>query len=319
MIRKFGIELEIVGISQDAARKALQAVNIKVHLEGYNHNTKKHWKIVPDGSVHNGFEIVSPILQGEAGLEEAEIVARALEDAGAYANRTCGYHVHFDARDMSLDLIKAIVRRYARHEAEIDAFMPPSRRGNANQYCHSLHGIVGSSFEAANSTAALAATQPSRYYKVNMKSYQRHGTIEFRQHSGTVNAAKICNWIRFLSDFIDQCRRMLNGEPAIQQPATGSLSKTNRQLVEMLANGMAVSLESICQRFEWLPHTGRSAIARLRKIGFQIKAKKVDGKTGYRLISQTGGASQAVNLWTGITEKVALFYKRRAAVLALAA
>ena len=83
MNRKFGIELEIVGISQEAARKAMQAVNIKVHQEGYNHNTKKHWKIVPDGSVHNGFEVVSPILQGEAGLEEAEIVARALEDAGA--------------------------------------------------------------------------------------------------------------------------------------------------------------------------------------------------------------------------------------------
>lgn len=319
MNRKFGIELEIVGISQEAARKAMQAVNIKVHQEGYNHSTRKHWKIVPDGSVHNGFEVVSPILQGEAGLEEAEIVARALEDAGAYANRTCGYHVHFDARDMSLDHIKAIVRRYARHETEIDAFMPPSRRGNANQYCHSLHGIIGQSFEAATSAEALAAAQPSRYYKVNLKSFQRHGTIEFRQHSGTVNAAKICNWIRFLSDFIDQCKRMLEGETSAPQPATAGLSRMNSQLVEMLASGMAISLEAICQRFEWLPHTGRSAIARLRKLGFQIKASKVNGQTGYRLIGQNTPANQADGLWAGITEKVALFYQRRAAVLALAA
>ena len=319
MNRKFGIELEIVGINQEAARKAMQAVNIKVQQEGYNHNTRKHWKIIPDGSVHNGFEIVSPILKGEAGLEEAEIVARALEDAGAYANRTCGFHVHFDARDMSLPHVKAIMRRYARHETEIDAFMPPSRRGNSNQYCHSLQGIMGQSFEAATSTEALAATQPSRYYKVNLKSYQRHDTIEFRQHSGTVNAVKICNWIRFLSDFIDQCKRMLEGEATAPQTATAGLSRMNSQLVEMLANGIAISLKAICQRFEWLPHTGRSAIARLRKLGFQIKASKVNGQAGYRLIGQSAETCHVDGLWAGIAVKVALFYQRRAAVLALAA
>lgn len=317
MERKFGIELEIVGITQDAALKALKAVRIKVNAEGYNHTTRNYWKIVPDGSVTNGFEVVSPILKGETGIEEAEIVARALEDAGAYANRTCGFHVHFDASDLGTDHIKNIVRRYALHEAEIDAFMPKSRRGNTNQYCRSLNGLLGQNFETATTTQALANSQPTRYYKVNLKSYQRHGTIEFRQHSGTVNAMKICNWIRFLAEFIDECGRSQEaGRPAQAQP-TKPLSPVNRRLVTMLENG-AVTLNEICQNFGWLTHTGRAAIARLRKTGLMVVSQKMDGQTAYRVEAQSA-TNQADTLWNGISRKVALFYQRRAAVLATAA
>lgn len=315
MERKFGIELEIVGISKDAAIKALKAVRIQVNAEAYNHTTKNYWKIVPDGSVANGFEVVSPILKGETGIEEAEIVARALEDAGAYANRTCGFHVHFDANDLGMEHIKKIVRRYAAHEAEIDAFMPKSRRGNANQYCQSLNGMLGHAFDAATTTQALVSSQPSRYYKVNLKSYQRHGTIEFRQHSGTVNAMKICTWIRFLAEFIDECGRNAGGEAPIQSAVT--LSPVNRQLAALLENG-AMTLDEICQHFGWLAHTGRAAIARLRKTGLKVISQKINGKTGYRVDAQTS-ASQADMLWNGISGKVALFYQRRAAVLATAA
>ena len=313
MERKFGIELEIVGITQDAAIKALKAVQIKVNAEGYNHTTRNYWKIVPDGSVTNCFEVVSPILKGEAGIEEAEIVARALEDAGAYANRTCGFHVHFDASDLGMEHIKKIVRRYAAHEQEIDAFMPKSRRGNSNQYCQSLNGILGHAFDSATTTQALVSSQPSRYYKVNLKSYQRHGTIEFRQHSGTVNAMKVCTWIRFLAEFIDECGREA-GDTAPMQPAE-TLSPVNRRLVALLENG-AVTLDEICQNFGWLAHTGRAAIARLRKTGMKIVSQKIDGQTGYRLETQNATTDR---LWNGISRKVALFYQRRAAVLATAA
>lgn len=311
MERKFGIELEIVGITQHAALKALKAVNIKVHSEGYNHTTKKHWKIVPDGSVVGGFEVVSPILKGEAGLDEAEIVARALEDAGAYANKNCGFHVHFDASGLETRQLKNIIRRYADHECEIDAFMPQSRRGNANKYCKALDWISTTEFETANTAIELADAQPSRYYKVNLKSYQRHGTIEFRQLSGTVNAMKVCNWVRFLSEFMDECAREAIAGQAMP---TAHLSPVNRKLVQMLENG-SVAISGICEAFGWLPHTARAAIARLRKTGLQIVSEKVNGQPGYRLV----GAQQPQGLWAGISSKVALFYQRRAAVLAVAA
>lgn len=318
MNRKFGIELEIVGISKEKALNAIKAVGVKVQSENYNHDTKKHWKLVPDGSVNGGFEVVSPILQGEAGIDEAEIVARALEDAGAYANRTCGFHVHFDAHDIELEIIKTIVRRYAAHESEIDAFMPPSRRGNTNQYCRSLDGILTPAFENASTLQQLANAQGSRYYKVNLQSAMRHGTIEFRQHSGTVNAAKICNWIRFLAEFIDESERLATGGIPSQPMPSVKMPKALEKLAGFLQDNGTVTQRAIMDTFGWLPHTARSAVARLRKAGFQIKAIKGMGESAYKL-ENAQTAPRAESLWSGINERVVKFYQRRAAVLAIAA
>ena len=42
-----------------------------------------------------------------------------------------------------------------------------------------------------------------RYFKVNPISYDRHKTIEFRQHSGTTDYEKISNWILFLAKLVE--------------------------------------------------------------------------------------------------------------------
>lgn len=312
MKAQFGIELEVVGIEKTRALKALRAVGIQVEGELRNHEAKPHWKIVPDGSVADGFEVVSPILKGDGGMAQAQIAARALEDAGAYANKSCGYHVHFDAGELGVNVLKQIIRRYAKHEAEIDAFMPPSRRGNENQYCKSLTTLICDSFEQATTPQQLAQAQPSRYYKVNLQSYQRHGTIEFRHHSGTVNAAKITNWICFLYEFIEECKKLNDLEAGAQMASQETWTEMQKKLAGMFESNGLASLDDICQHFGWLAHTGRSAIARLRQKGLDIVSEKINGQTGYRLRGQTAGET----LWAGISRDVALFYQRRAAVLA---
>ena len=312
MNRKFGIEMEIAGINRQTALAALRAVNVKVEDEGYNHTTRNHWKLVPDGSVRNGFEVVSPILSGEAGLAEAEIVARALDDAGASVNSSCGLHVHFDASDLDLKALKNILRRYAAHEAEIDAFMPGSRRGNENTYCKSLRGLE-QDFERAVSIEDLASRMCNRYFKVNLKSISRHGTIEFRQHSGTVNAAKIVNWVRFLADFIEQCK-LRNAPVAVELP---HFSGVQAKLANMFRNEGTVTLARMMEVFGWLDISARAAVTRLRKAGMSISAIKVDGQAAY-MFNSASGASSADSLWDGIEPEVAMFYQRRAAVLAVA-
>lgn len=318
MNRQFGIEMEIAGINRETALAALRAVNVKVKSEGYNHTTRNHWKLVSDASVRGGFEVVSPILTGEAGLAEAEIVARALDDAGATVNSTCGLHVHFDASDLNVNALKNILRRYAAHEAEIDAFMPKSRRGNENTYCKSIRGFVQGRLEDAASIQDLVARQHDRYFKVNLQSLGRHGTIEFRQHSGTVNAARIVNWVRFLAGFIDQCKTIA----APQAVALPHLSGVQAKLAEMFRSKGTVTLARMMEVFGWLDITARAAVTRLRKAGMEIKATKVDGKAAY-MFNGTSGAQQhggqADSLWNGIEPAVAMFYQRRAAVLAVAA
>ena len=325
MDRKFGIELEIVGITRQTALRALSAVGIHVQDESYNHTTRGYWKLVPDGSVRGGFEVVSPILEGERGIEEAMTVAEALSDAGATVNRSCGFHVHFDAADLSVADVKAIVHRYAAYEAEIDAFMPPSRRGNTNAYCESVTRFLNRRFDEARTIDELAAVQPGRYFKVNLQSYRRHGTLEFRQHSGTVNANKVANWVRFLGEFIDQCKRPAAPVPAVpaaELPAVPGMRGVQARLAEMFAAQGTVSLAAMCERFRWQPHTARAAVTRLRRAGLRISPVRENGQPAYRLeggqASAAPSAERTDSLWTGISEQVTRFYRRRAAVLAVA-
>lgn len=308
MDRKFGVELELVGITREQAATALTGVGITVREEGYNHETRGHWKIVSDASVRGGFELVSPVLRGEAGLEEARKAATALDDMGATANRSCGYHVHLDAAGLTASDIRAIVTRYADHESEIDAFMPPSRRGNENTYCGSIRPLAMSErFQRAGTIRDLVNAQGGRYFKVNLQSYYTHGTIEFRQHSGTINAAKVTNWILFLQQFTETCRRPASTEIAVRGGVQG-------RLAAMLAEG-PTTLEALQERFGWLPHTARATVARLRRTGLQIAATKLDGKPGYKLISNEP-TTLTIGLYDGIDANIAEFYRNRTAIFA---
>lgn len=321
MNRSFGIELEIAGINHQTALTALHAVGIAVQDESYNHTTRSHWKLVGDGSVRGGFEIVSPVLHGEEGIAQAMTVAEALFDAGATVNRTCGFHVHFDASELTVEDVKTIVRRYADHETEIDAIMPPSRRGTANFYCNTLAGISFARLMNATTINEMASVMGSRYFKVNLMSFQRHGTIEFRQHSGTVNANKIANWVRFLGQFIDVCKEQNHAPaqtPVIDHPR---LHGVQARLADMFISQGIVSLAAMCDTFGWLPHTARAAVTRLRRMGMQIEPLR--GQSAYRLagglMPTSAPAPRAQSLWTGISESVVRYYRNRAAVLATVA
>jgi hypothetical protein len=48
--------------------------------------------------------------------------------------------------------------------------------------------------------------QHSRYLKLNIHAYIKHGTLEFRQHAGTMNINKMVNWIIFCVNFVENSR-----------------------------------------------------------------------------------------------------------------
>ena len=86
--------------------------------------------------------------------------------------------------------------------------MSRSRRGSSNNYCKCIREFAGSQrFRYAANIRELVSAQGCRYHKVNLQSYYRHGTVEFRQHSGTLNAAKAVNWVRMLAAYIDESKR----------------------------------------------------------------------------------------------------------------
>lgn len=212
--RKFGIEIECIGANKQHVVTALNEIGVRCDdLTGNSystyHATHPSWKIVLDGSVHGGWEIVSPILVGEEGIEQVRKVAKTLVAKNATVNKNCGLHVHVDAHGLSIKSIVNVARRYAKFETEINNFMPVARR--SNQYCRAINA---SDLDYIESRGISYLGGLDRYQKVNLSAYARHGTVEFRQHSGTVNGEKMENWIRFCVAFVEAS---IINEPAVAE------------------------------------------------------------------------------------------------------
>jgi hypothetical protein len=211
--RKFGVEIEFIGISMDTAALALCNAGVACRVERYGHAVPRNWKIVEDGSVIDrtatsfrglGGELVSPPLTGEEGLEEVRKALRAMVAAGATVNKTCGLHVHVDAADLTGADVARIFVNYRSHESVINQFMPRSRVDNGYaRPVSAMYDFPGFLTRVQNPSAMHAvAASFERYSTVNFASYARHGTVEFRQHSGSVNASKVTNWIQFVLHFV---------------------------------------------------------------------------------------------------------------------
>mgnify|MGYP002225217285 FL=1 len=136
--RKFGIEIEAYNCSRERLARELREVGIEVTVESYNHTTRPHWKLVTDSSIsgNDTFELVSPILVGEAGLRELEKVCWVLDLCDVKVNGSCGLHVHIDAAGFSMETWRNLALSYKHLEPVIDKFMPASRRDN--YYCKGL-------------------------------------------------------------------------------------------------------------------------------------------------------------------------------------
>ena len=200
----FGVEIECYNFYRNTLVEVGRNNGLTVRSEGYNHDDNQHYyKIVSDGSLEgaNANEVVSPILKGTKGMNSLETICKALAEVDAKVNRSCGLHVHIGAEKMRDEHYCRLVRNYQKIEKAIDTFMPISRRANNNGYCHSLVGI---NFENCTTKREIAqAMHFDRYFKVNATAYDRHKTVEFRQHSGTTDYEKISKWVMFLAKLVE--------------------------------------------------------------------------------------------------------------------
>ena len=200
--RKFGIEIEAYNCSRERLARELKEAGIEVTVEGYNHTTRPHWKLVTDSSLsgNDTFELLSPILVGETGLRELEKVCWVLDLCDVKVNESCGLHVYIDATGFNMETWRNLALSYKHLEPVIDRFMPASRRDN--RYCRGLGHVSDEMIRSARTVDELKGRIGDRYHKVNLEAYSRHKTVEFRQHSGTISFTKIENWVCFLDRMI---------------------------------------------------------------------------------------------------------------------
>jgi hypothetical protein len=204
--RTFGVEVEFSGITMAAAAAAItRALGRQVTTGGYHQSSDwSEWRVDRDGSVTtqygNGGEAVSPVLRGQDGLDEVARVVAALREAGARVDRRCGVHVHLDARDLTGEQIARLMVAYVDRQDAMDTLVAPSRRRGLNAYC----GRMSDTEKLAHKGALEATRTPAptgyhgRYRTVNVNTLGRTGTVEFRQHQGSLNGTKITAWVKML-------------------------------------------------------------------------------------------------------------------------
>jgi hypothetical protein len=216
MTHSFGIEIETSGASIAAIKREFSNRGIK------------GCEVKPDGTPSVDAEIVLPPLADcQVAYEYLESVCAAIAATGANVNRSCGLHVHISNAPLAdgsnaaaftgdsiahkertgrylsrhgepLDAVavKDIMLRYTAQQGTVDGMLPASRRGN--RYCMALntHAI-----EAANTLSELTSATHGKFSTINLTTWSR-GTIEFRQHSGTIEAVKIWNWTQFILNLV---------------------------------------------------------------------------------------------------------------------
>ena len=246
---KFGVELELViergardGFDYQALAENLTTAliasadsveydsTLQVKFCGYTHDTTDYWKIVTDSSIKTtnaddlAMELVSPVLQGERGLEQMRYMLQALRMLGIATNTTCGFHVHLDASSISLDSLKRIAQCFCALEDAFDLLVARSweslssrhRSANQNRYCQSNRLAFGEmsnlqrwqKIDEARTISYLVnrLVNPGRdrYRKLNLTNItndNRPSTIEFRNHGCVEELLEAEAWVRLLVHF----------------------------------------------------------------------------------------------------------------------
>ena len=195
--RKFGVEIEYIGGTERLIRE-MTARGLTVSYEGYTHQvTPGAWKIVTDGSVSRGYELVSPPLSGSAGRQQVKKACEALQAAGCSVNNSCGLHVHHDIHDLDAAGIGRLATLWSNNQRNINWLVAASRRDSTwaqplSRYEVEQYNALDPRRELRGQVRSIATR---RYRSLNFAAYVRYGTVEVRQHQGTLNAKKMLAWI----------------------------------------------------------------------------------------------------------------------------
>ena len=212
---QFGVEIEFYNVHYKLAIKELRAAGLDVaDFAGYTHeDSETAWKVTTDSSVtsyntglYAGLELVSPILKGDKGLDDLRTALTVLSNIGARVDSTCGLHVHHNASSFDHQQLINIVNLYYTHQAGINTILPKSRRTSARaRYCKPIptRSLAAINYqkqythcETENQKLMKAVNSfKTRYLVINLHAFAVHKTVEFRQHSGTLDADKAEAWI----------------------------------------------------------------------------------------------------------------------------
>lgn len=257
-----GIEIETAGVPMSNIKTAFQDAGIKGA------------SVVHDGTPNVDAEIVLPPLclfnhdgtPCQVAYEYLQSVCRVLNRLGCRINSYCGLHVHvgiypldenqtahnwtansinkkertgrYYTEGLLNDAIDAVVwfdvlYRCSRQQHLINRILPPSRTDN--RYCYTTNISAFDGLDANNATIqSVKSLTRGKFSAINFETWSR-GTVEFRQHSGTIEAEKIMSWCKLIRTIVNWSRS--------DRVETGNASSTETTPEYPFRNGSRVGVQ----------------------------------------------------------------------------
>ena len=198
--RKFGIEFEFAcNIPYDTHAYSRTSSKIENFENILVDNNLSNFRIGRDGSE---WEVKTPILQGPTGFKKVKRFLEIVNDMGARVSmQNDGLHVHHDAPEFidrrNKESLVRLVENWYTNQNQIMSMVHRVRRNGWACPVWNEHDVYN-----------LKNQHQSDWYfgrkNLNISALQRHGTIEFRLHEGTLNYEEVLSWVRFGQSFINK-------------------------------------------------------------------------------------------------------------------
>ena len=230
----------------------------KEYLAGYINNG---YKLVFDGSIGGGYEINSPVFQGDT--TSLKPLLKDVISLGGKAKKTCGTHVHHDCTNFDAKRLLNVVQLYSVFSEEAFKYFIPKHRWN-NSYCRPYKDnkkaeyIIDDLKDSIASQISASSCKEytygyDRYMDVNLRSYYDHNTIEFRQFQCTLEYNEIIAWIEVIKAIIDLSGKLGKATLTINKKTCTfeemcdilNISKTSRRVLQMLHEKLEMKGELI--------------------------------------------------------------------------
>ena len=230
--QKFGIEIEMTGITREKAAETIAAyfgtesfyIGTYYKTYGAKDRQGRTWKATYDSSIiaqkksggrtvratdEYKCEIVSPILTYEDMADLQEIV-RQLRHRGAFVNDQCGIHIHVDASRYTPQALRNLVNIIASKEdilykaLRIDPARMRWCKKTNERLIEAINRRKPQTMEALKDIWYAGSTRgrtehynETRYHGLNLHSTFTKGTVEFRLFNSTTHAGEIKAYIQF--------------------------------------------------------------------------------------------------------------------------
>ena len=175
-------------------------VGIEVELERYNevHDDYTYWRPEHDGSLRDGgieFVLRQPLTGVDLEKSITELYGKIL-DKPFVVNQRCSTHVHIDARDMTVEHLRAMVFVYTMVERLIYDKVAPEREDSF--YCTPLYNSALHRRTISTALDKLDFSRCPKYSGLNLRTLNKYGSIEFRMYEGLTKSKDLTKWVKML-------------------------------------------------------------------------------------------------------------------------